>query len=261
MTPLQHTFPLDAGWYDRDFVRHHRAPSGRYVRLTAGRRKAQCGYYECVRHATAYPRRAFLSPRGPGFSLVIWLRLAYPANSNMICQPPARGFLSSRACYMYVAVTDCFFQLRRLVSCPRGFLSSPTVKIFLYSRTVNILSTQSNGIFDPADTHVCVCVCVVPLATYNAHPNDASLETSCDIHFSPGSHEYGESGRAIGRVEAFSLVAFEVQVYDFFLAGGGQATLTPSSPNRSLGAYLLSRSQHVTKTDTISTAYVPSLHL
>lgn len=57
-----------------------------------------------------------------------------------------------------------------------------------------------------------VCVCVVPLATYNAHPNDASLDISCDIHISPGSHECGESGRAIGRVQAFSFVAFKVQV-------------------------------------------------
>ena len=39
-------------------------------------------------------------------------------------------------------------------------------------------------------------VCVVPLATYNAHPNDVSYDTSCDIHISPGSHE---SGRAIHR--------------------------------------------------------------
>ena len=98
------------------------------------------------------------------------------------------------------------------------------------------------------------CVCVVPLATYNAHPNDASLDTSCDIHVGPGSHECGEPGRAIGRIQAFSFVAFKVQVWDFFLAGGGQPLLTPSSPNRSLGAYLLWRSQFVTKTDTISTA-------
>ena len=33
-------------------------------------------------------------------------------------------------------------------------------------------------------------------------------------HVSPGSHECGESGRAKGRVQAFSFVAFEVQVYD-----------------------------------------------
>ena len=40
------------------------------------------------------------------------------------------------------------------------------------------------------------------------HPKD----TSCDIHIksSPGSHEGGESGRAIGRVQAFSFVAFKV---------------------------------------------------
>ena len=38
----------------------------------------------------------------------------------------------------------------------------------------------------------------------------------------------GESGRAIGRVQAFSFVAFKVQVYDIFLAGGGNQ----SSPLR-----------------------------
>ena len=59
-------------------------------------------------------------------------------------------------------------------------------------------------------------MCVVPelLCT---HPNDASLDTSCDIHISPGSHECGESGRAIGRVQAFSFVAFKVQVYVYDL--------------------------------------------
>ena len=35
------------------------------------------------------------------------------------------------------------------------------------------------------------------------------------MHISPGPHECGESGRAIGRVQAFSFVAFKVQqVYD-----------------------------------------------
>ena len=35
------------------------------------------------------------------------------------------------------------------------------------------------------------------------------------MHISPGPHECGESGRAIGRVQAFSSVAFKVQqVYD-----------------------------------------------
>ena len=46
--------------------------------------------------------------------------------------------------------------------------------------------------------------------------------TSCDILIiRPGSHECGESGRAIGRVQAFPVVAFKVQVYDFFSQGGG----------------------------------------
>ena len=93
---------------------------------------------------------------------------------------------------------------------------------------------------------VCVCVCVCVSShwlLYNAHPNDAFLDTSCDIlHISPGSHECGESGLAIGRVQAFSFVTFKVQVYDFLLAWGGQPILTASSPNRSLGAYLLWRS-------------------
>ena len=69
---------------------------------------------------------------------------------------------------------------------------------------------------------MCACVCRPISYLYNAHPNDASKDTSCDIpvHISPGSHECGESGRAIGRVQAFSFVAFKVQVYGFFLAGG-----------------------------------------
>ena len=52
--------------------------------------------------------------------------------------------------------------------------------------------------------------------------------TSCDIHLSPGSHECGEPGWAIGRVQALSVVAFKVQVYDFSLAEGGNQ----SSPLR-----------------------------
>ena len=42
------------------------------------------------------------------------------------------------------------------------------------------------------------------------------------VHISPGSHECGESGRAIARVQAFSFVAFQGAglVYVFFLAGG-----------------------------------------
>ena len=37
------------------------------------------------------------------------------------------------------------------------------------------------------------------------------------VHITPGSHECGEFGRAIGRVQAFYFVAFKVQaVYDFF---------------------------------------------
>ena len=67
----------------------------------------------------------------------------------------------------------------------------------------------------------CVYVCRPISYFHNAYPNDASSDTSCDIRISPGSHECGESGRAIGRVQAFSFVAFKVQVYDFFLAGGG----------------------------------------
>ena len=42
------------------------------------------------------------------------------------------------------------------------------------------------------------------------------------LHISPGSHECGESGRAIDRVQAFSFVAFKVQVYHFFSQGGNQ---------------------------------------
>ena len=62
-------------------------------------------------------------------------------------------------------------------------------------------------------------------------------DTSCDIQISPGSHECGESGGAIGRVQAFSFVAFKVQVYVFCSRTGGQPILTPSSSNRSLGAF------------------------
>ena len=49
-----------------------------------------------------------------------------------------------------------------------------------------------------------------------------------EVHISPGSHECEESGRALGRVQIFSFVAFKVQIYDFFLAAGGNQ----SSPLR-----------------------------
>ena len=37
----------------------------------------------------------------------------------------------------------------------------------------------------------------------------------------------GESGRAIGRVQAFSFVAFKVQVYDSFFSQGGGNQSSP----------------------------------
>ena len=54
----------------------------------------------------------------------------------------------------------------------------------------------------------CVCVCVCVCAT---HPK---IHRATYI-ISPGSHECGESGRAIGRVQALSHVAIKVQVYDW----------------------------------------------
>ena len=68
---------------------------------------------------------------------------------------------------------------------------------------------------------------VVPLATYDARPNDSSKDTSCDILISPGSHECEESGRAIGRVQASSFVAFKVQVYVVPHVLVSSATLVP----------------------------------
>ena len=56
------------------------------------------------------------------------------------------------------------------------------------------------------------------------HPK--TYRATYSVHISPGSHECGESGRAIGRVQAFSLVAFKVQ--SFSLAGRGNQ----SSPLR-----------------------------
>ena len=83
-----------------------------------------------------------------------------------------------------------------------------------------------------------VCVCR-PISYFMVHIQTMHPKTHRATHISPGSHECGESGLAIGRVQAFSFVTFKVQVYDFFSRRGGQPILTPSSPNRSLGAYLL----------------------
>ena len=67
---------------------------------------------------------------------------------------------------------------------------------------------------------VCVCVCVVPLATSQCASKRCILRHIVRRTYTSGSHECGESGRAVGRVQAFSFVAFKVQVYDFLLAGG-----------------------------------------
>ena len=98
-----------------------------------------------------------------------------------------------------------------------------------------------------------MCVCVVPLATCKHIRILRHIVGPTPLHITPGSHECGESGRATGRVQAFSFVAIKVLVYDFFLAGGA------TNPHPFV-AKPLSRSlsplanQELTKTDTISTA-------
>ena len=62
----------------------------------------------------------------------------------------------------------------------------------------------------PATYLPCVCVCYVP--TSLMHTIKRCIKTQCatyEVRISPGSHECRESGRAIGRVQALSLVALK----------------------------------------------------
>ena len=112
---------------------------------------------------------------------------------------------------------------------PRVRDSNGGVDVYLVPTSITRTTFFAVWVYAPPTTPlVCVCyrVCVCrPISYVIMH-----IQTmhSCDIRISLGSHECGESGRAIGRVQAFSFVTFKVQVYDFFLVGGGNQ----SSPLR-----------------------------
>ena len=88
-----------------------------------------------------------------------------------------------------------------------------------------------------------VCVCVVPKLLI-MHIQTMHPKTHRATYILARGVMDAENPVGPWAVSRFSpSLHSKVQVYDSFFAGGGQTILTPSSPNRSLGAYLLWRSQ------------------